>query len=158
MPLDNGTPGILEDLLPVLESGFVRLLLVPSQLDLANGISAANQIVIADLRGNMNREKRGEQEIMGSLFSYGDVQVDPLHVHLVDDEDEGLVPVGIQVARLDRCLLLLADTLTLKKIGYFVEEVKNEPCVFPRFVFRQRMDGCSSGGGKKRGSPSSRRA
>ena len=44
---------------------------------------------------------------------YGDVEEDPLHVHLVDDEDEGLVPVGIQVARLDRGLLLLADALAL---------------------------------------------
>ena len=52
MPLDNGTPGILEDLLPVLESGFVRLLLVPSQLDLADGVAAADQIVIADLKMN----------------------------------------------------------------------------------------------------------
>ena len=28
-------------------------------------------------------------------------QVDALHVHLVDDEDERLVPVRVQVARFD---------------------------------------------------------
>ena len=49
MPLDNGTPGVLEDLLPVLEAGLVGLLLVPPQLDLADGVAAADQIVVADL-------------------------------------------------------------------------------------------------------------
>ena len=47
--------------------------------------------------------------------TYGDVEVDPLHVHFVDDEDEGLVPVRVQVARLDGRLLFLADALLLQK-------------------------------------------
>jgi hypothetical protein len=45
--------------------------------------------------------------------SYRDIEYDPLHVHFVDEEDKGLVPVGVQVARLHARLLLLADTLAL---------------------------------------------
>ena len=42
-----------------------------------------------------------------------DIEGDPLHVHLVDDEDEGLVPVGVQVAALHARLLLLPDSFAL---------------------------------------------
>ena len=51
----------------------------------------------------MLKEKGADRNIEG----------DPLHVHFVDDEDEGLVPVGVQVAGLHACLLLLANTLLL---------------------------------------------
>ena len=75
------------------------------------------------------------------LVPYGDVEEDPLHVHLVDDEDERLVPVGIQVARLDRRLLLLADAFALRGkrensgISFLRNgKVKNERGCFPNFV------------------------
>ena len=46
---------------------------------------------------------------------YRDIEHNPLHVHLVDEEDERLVPIRVQVARLDARLLLLADALALKQ-------------------------------------------
>ena len=49
MPLDDGPPGVLQHLLPVPEPWLVGLLLVPAELDLADGVAAADQIVIADL-------------------------------------------------------------------------------------------------------------
>ena len=51
---------------------------------------------------------------MTRFTSYRHFQGDPLHVHLVDDKDEGLVPVGVQVAALHARLLLLANPLTLQ--------------------------------------------
>ena len=42
--------------------------------------------------------------------AHRDVQGHPLHVHLLDDEDEGLVPVGVKVATLHACLLLLSNS------------------------------------------------
>lgn len=92
MPLDDWPPRVFQHLLPVLIAGLVGLLLVPPEKDLSDGVAAADEIVVAD----------------------GDVEVDALHVHLVDDKDKGLVPVGVQVARLDRSLLLLADALVLR--------------------------------------------
>ena len=47
------------------------------------------------------------------MVIYRDVQGDSLHLHLLDDEDEGLVPVGIQVAALHARLLFLPDPLLL---------------------------------------------
>jgi hypothetical protein len=49
VPFDDGTSRILENLLPVLEARLVLLRLVPAQLDLADRVSAADQIVITNL-------------------------------------------------------------------------------------------------------------
>ena len=49
VPLDDGSAGVLERLLPVLEARLVLLVLAPAQLDLTNRVSATNQIVIAYL-------------------------------------------------------------------------------------------------------------
>ena len=49
VPLDDGPPGVLQSLLPMLEARLVLLVLAPAKLDLADGISASNQIIIADL-------------------------------------------------------------------------------------------------------------
>jgi hypothetical protein len=49
MPFDDGASGVLQNLLPVLESGLVLLRLVPAELDLADGITTANQIVVTNL-------------------------------------------------------------------------------------------------------------
>jgi hypothetical protein len=51
----------------------------------------------------------------GGTVTHRDVEHDSLHVHLVDEEDKGLVPVRVQVARLDARLLLLADALALER-------------------------------------------
>ena len=49
MPLDDRSARIFEGLLPVLEAGLVLLVLAPAQLDLADGVATANQIVVAHL-------------------------------------------------------------------------------------------------------------
>merc|ERR1719384_1989808 len=64
MPLDDWSSGILQSLLPMLEPRLVLFVLAPAQLYLSNGISTANQIVVA------NR----------------DVQSNSLHVHFLDDK------------------------------------------------------------------------
>lgn len=46
--------------------------------------------------------------------AYRYIQIDSLHVHFVNEEDEGLIPVWIQVARLDARLLFLANPFALK--------------------------------------------
>ena len=48
--------------------------------------------------------------------TYRYIQVDSFHIHFINKENKGLVPVGIQVARLDTRLLFLANSLALKKI------------------------------------------
>ncbi len=112
MPLDNGSPGVLQDLLEVFEAWLVSLLLVPAQLDLANGITATNEIIVTNLwvQGN---DILHVAAVNFWLWSHRDVQVDPFHVHLVDDEDKGLVPVRVQVAGLYCSLLLLSYALAL---------------------------------------------
>ena len=50
VPLDDGASGILQHLLPVLESGLVLLGLVPAELDLADGVTTADQVVVANLK------------------------------------------------------------------------------------------------------------
>ena len=57
VPLDDRSPGVLQGLLPVLEAWLVLLVLAPAQLNLADGIAAADQIVVANL-GNKNRPIR----------------------------------------------------------------------------------------------------
>ncbi len=59
VPLDDGPPGVLQHLLPVLEARLVRLLLVPAEIDLPDGVAAADQIVVADLR----KVKRGKLRV-----------------------------------------------------------------------------------------------
>ena len=49
VPLDDRSPGVLQGLLPVLEAGLVLLVLAPAQLNLADGVPAADQIVVANL-------------------------------------------------------------------------------------------------------------
>ena len=44
---------------------------------------------------------------------YRDIKGHFLHVHFVDDEDKGFVPVRVEVAALHACLLLLPDSLIL---------------------------------------------
>ena len=71
VPLDDGPARVLQHLLPVLEPGLVGLLLVPAQLDLADGVAAADQIVVADLEGK-NKKKivyiRNCLLLLGSLM------------------------------------------------------------------------------------------
>ena len=50
VPLDDGPPGVLQSLLPMLEARLVLLVLAPAKLDLTDRISATDQIVIADLK------------------------------------------------------------------------------------------------------------
>ena len=50
VPLDDGPPGVLQCLLPMLEARLVLLVLAPAKLDLTDRISATDQIVIADLK------------------------------------------------------------------------------------------------------------
>ncbi len=69
-----------------------------------------------------------------SFYSHRDIQIDPLHVHFVDDKDEGLVPVGIQVARLHRRLLLLTNALALKKVWQSVDLLSFSPTYRPYFL------------------------
>ena len=45
---------------------------------------------------------------------YRDIKGHFLHVHLVNDENEGFVPVGVEVAALHARLLLLPDSLVLR--------------------------------------------
>ena len=52
VPLDDGSSRILQSLLPVFEAWLVFLVLAPAKLDLADGISASNQIIVADLIKN----------------------------------------------------------------------------------------------------------
>ena len=47
------------------------------------------------------------------MMPYRDIKGHFLHVHLVDDENEGFVPVGVEVAALHARLLLLPDSLVL---------------------------------------------
>ena len=49
VPLDDGSSGVFQSLLPVFEARLVFFVLAPAKLDLADGVSAANQIIIADL-------------------------------------------------------------------------------------------------------------
>ena len=49
VPLDDGSPGVFQRLLPVFEARLVFFVLAPAKLDLADGISASNQIIVADL-------------------------------------------------------------------------------------------------------------
>ena len=49
VPLDDGPPGVLQSLLPMLEARLVLLVLAPAQLDLPDGISTTDQIVVANL-------------------------------------------------------------------------------------------------------------
>ena len=46
--------------------------------------------------------------------TYRHIQVDSFHIHFVNEENKWLVPIWIQVARLDTCLFLLANPLALK--------------------------------------------
>ena len=109
VPLDDGSPGVFQRLLPVFEARLVFLVLAPAKLDLADGISASNQIIIADLikYANYVSDFSTKQRL------YRDIQSDSLHLHLLDDKDKGFVPVGIQVAALDAGLLFLSNPLLL---------------------------------------------
>ena len=49
MPLDDGSPRVLQSLLPVFEAGLVFLVLAPAELDLADGVAASDQIIVANL-------------------------------------------------------------------------------------------------------------
>ena len=106
MPLNDWPSWILQCLLPVLESWFVGLVLGPSQHDLANGIAATDQIVVTHLQITI-------RWTTGKIEPYRDVESHFLHIHLVDDEHEGLVPVRVQVAALHARLLLLSNSLVL---------------------------------------------
>ena len=50
VPFDDGPSWIFQNLLPMLETGFVLLGLIPAKLDLADGITTADQIVVANLK------------------------------------------------------------------------------------------------------------
>ena len=50
VPLDDGSSGVFQRLLPVFKARLIFLVLAPAELDLADGVSAANQIIIADLK------------------------------------------------------------------------------------------------------------
>ena len=54
MPLDDGPPWVLKALLPVLVAGLVLFRLVHSKPNLSDGVSATDEIVIADLKQNIN--------------------------------------------------------------------------------------------------------
>ena len=49
MPLDYWSPRVLQSLLPVLEARLVLLVLTPAKFYLSDGISATDQIVVANL-------------------------------------------------------------------------------------------------------------
>ena len=50
MPFDDWPPGVLQSLLPVLESRFVFFVLAPAKLDLSNWVPATDKIVITNLK------------------------------------------------------------------------------------------------------------
>merc|ERR1719234_3051634 len=91
VPLDDWPTWVLQSLFPVLESWLVGFVLGPTQRYLSNWVSSTNQIVVAhrDIKGHF------------------------LHVHLVNDENEGFVPVWVEVAALHARLLLLTNSLLL---------------------------------------------
>ena len=49
VPLDDGSSGVFQRLLPVFKARLIFLVLAPAELDLADGVSAADKIIIADL-------------------------------------------------------------------------------------------------------------
>ena len=49
VPLDDRPPRVLQSFLPVFEPRLVFLILAPAKLDLSNGVSASNQVVITHL-------------------------------------------------------------------------------------------------------------
>ena len=122
VPFDDWSSWIFQSLLPMFESGFIFFVLAPSKLDLTNGISTTNQVVVADLNNYMalclqiaNYNGIWWHGVMPSNVwqSYRDIQCHSLHLHFFDYEHEWLVPVRIQITTLYTCLLLLADSLTL---------------------------------------------
>ena len=50
LPFDNGSSGIFQNLLPVFESRFVSLGLIPAQHNFTNGVTTTNHIVVTYLR------------------------------------------------------------------------------------------------------------
>ena len=60
-------------------------------------------------------EEEEEEEVRAGRKggAHRDVQGHPLHVHLLDDEDKGLVPVRVKVATLHAGLLLLSNSFVL---------------------------------------------
>ena len=96
----------------MLESWFVGLVLGPSQHDLANGIATTDQIVVTHLQITI-------RWTTGKIEPYRNVESHFLHIHLVDDEHEGLVPVRVQVAALTpaRYQALSKKHVTSKGVG-----------------------------------------
>merc|ERR1719410_3251097 len=88
VPFNDWSPWIFQSLFPMFESGFVFLILTPAKFYFTNWIPSADQIIIA------NRNVKG----------------DSFHFHFLNDENEGFIPVWIQIAALDTGLLLFTNS------------------------------------------------
>ena len=64
VPLDDWSPRVLQGLLPVLEPGLVLLVLAPTELDLPDGISTTDQIVVANLGENTRQSPHQNEPVI----------------------------------------------------------------------------------------------
>ena len=70
-------------------------------------------IVTKDVRHSILRPHLSglQQQCFIKVSAHRNIKGHSFHIHFVDDKDKGLVPVGVQVAALHACLLLLPNPL-----------------------------------------------